>query len=328
MNDGRTNRGASSSSSQSPPQPHYDGNDEPRRPGTADSDLFGADATSEGLAEPLSFKRKQKGRGAFGLGLLTSLTGARPDSSNTRTAGDVEPRVSENIHTSNRMAGSADNTVPISKVGAPLDWYVEGPGRRVGYEDLTAIDWIFEYTKERTRLRVLSSSGSGLLGHAKRLLDASQEWIILALTGILVGVLAAVIDITTDWLGDLKGGYCSTANGGAFYLNKHFCCLGYDDDAQCMGWRPWAAALHISSSGGKWAIEYVFFIIFSVWSLFAHPRTPSSYEYSLMRSRWSLLFAPSSWYRSIRFMRDTAVYPRSRLYWEVLSSRISLECGR
>ncbi|KAK7736303.1 chloride channel [Cytospora paraplurivora] len=249
MNDGRTNRGASSSSSQSPPQSHYDGNDEPHRPGTEDSDLFGEDPISEGLAEPLSFKRKQKGRSAFGLGLVTSLTGSRPGSSNTRTIGDVEPRVSENIHNSHRRAGSADNLGTISKVGAPLDWYVEGPGRRVGYEDLTAIDWIFEYTKERTRLRVLNSSGSGLLGHAQRLLDASQEWIILALTGILVGVLAAVIDITTDWLGDLKGGYCSTANGGAFYLNKHFCCLGYDDDAQCMGWRPWAAALHISSAG-------------------------------------------------------------------------------
>jgi chloride channel 3/4/5 len=45
------------------------------------------------------------------------------------------------------------------------------------------------------------------------------------LTGIAVGVLATGIVITTDWLGDLKAGYCSIVGGGAFYLNKGFCCL-------------------------------------------------------------------------------------------------------
>ncbi len=107
-----------------------------------------------------------------------------------------------------------------SKDGVPLDWYVEGPGRRVGYEDLTAIDWIFEYTKERQRLRVLYSSATGLLGYAQQFLDASQVWVILILTGMAVGTLAAGIDVTTDWLGDLKYGYCSSRDGGTFYLSK------------------------------------------------------------------------------------------------------------
>lgn len=229
---------------------------------------------SDGIAEPISFKRKQKARSAFGLGLITSLTGSRPgsqggfrpgSSSTGRATEDQDPSILENIHTSPGRRGDTNgDPSATTKAGAPLDWYVEGPGRRVGYEDLTAIDWIFEYTKERTRLRVLYSSGSGLLGYAQRLLDASQEWIILVLTGLLVGALAAGIDITTDWLGDLKTGYCSTKDGGAFYLNKHFCCLGYDEGAQCMGWRPWAAALHVSSGGGKWVVEYFFFIILSV----------------------------------------------------------------
>ncbi len=147
----------------------------------------------------------------------------------------------------------------------PLDWYVEGPGRRVGYEDLTAIDWIFEYTKERQRLRALYSRAGGVLGYAQQLLDASQVWIVLVLTGLAVGAIAAAIDVTTDWLGDLKAGYCSAGpDGGAFYLNRGFCCMGYDDGANCRGWTPWAAALGISSESGKWVIEYFFFVMFSV----------------------------------------------------------------
>lgn len=117
--------------------------------------------------------------------------------------------------------------------GGPLDWYAEGPGRRVGYDDLTAIDWTFEYTKERQRLRVLYSRAKGLVGQFQQLADASQIWLVLVATGLAVGVLAASIDIVSDWLGDLKTGYCRNGpGGGKFYLNKGFCCWGHE------GWEP------------------------------------------------------------------------------------------
>ena len=116
-----------------------------------------------------------------------------------------------------------------------MDWYVEGPGRRVGYDDLTAIDWIFEYTKERQRLRVLQSNAKGLLGYAVQLVDASQIWLVLIATGLAAGVLAAGIDIASDWLGDLKTGYCKSGpEGGKFYLNREFCCWGLDGKASYM----------------------------------------------------------------------------------------------
>lgn len=112
------------------------------------------------------------------------------------------------------------------KDGVPLDWYTEGPGRRVGYDDMTAIDWIFEYTKERQRIRLLSSGSKGLWKQLRLLLDASQVWIVLIATGIAVGILAACIDIASNWLGDIKTGYCKS--DGSYYLNKSFCCWGYD----------------------------------------------------------------------------------------------------
>lgn len=142
---------------------------------------------------------------------------------------------------------------------------MEGPGRRVGYDDLTAIDWIFEYAKERQRLRYLYSGASGMVGYLKQLVDASQIWLILVATGIMSGWIAAFIDVASDWLGDLKTGYCSNIDGdGKFYLNKGFCCWGYTELSQCHDWHPWSNALGVASRGGSWVIEYLFFIVFSV----------------------------------------------------------------
>ncbi|MDI1488914.1 MAG: chloride channel [Ramalina farinacea] len=166
---------------------------------------------------------------------------------------------SSNGHVAN---GSAFND---TKEGGALDWYTEGPGRRVGYDDLTAIDWIFEYTKERQRLRYLYSKATGLVGYAQQVLDASQIWIILIATGVAAGVLAASIDVASDWLGDLKTGFCKTGSGGGnFWLNRGFCCWGHDEWAQCQGWTAWGRALRIKSNAGQFIVEYIFFLVFSV----------------------------------------------------------------
>ncbi|KAH8894920.1 voltage gated chloride channel [Thozetella sp. PMI_491] len=224
-----------------------------------DGDILGDDPLSENLTEPLSFKRKQK-RSMFSqpARLLTAFTGANPVPSSRRSPQPVTTGIGM------RPEGSGSSILnSATKDGVPLDWYVEGPGRRVGYENLTAIDWIFEYTKERQRLRVLYSSATGLLGYAQQFLDASQVWVVLVLTGLAVGSVAAGIDVATDWLGDLKYGYCSTTDGGAFYLNKGFCCFGYDDHSSCQGWTRWSAALGISGAG-YWYIEYFFFLLLAV----------------------------------------------------------------
>ncbi|KAF4638045.1 hypothetical protein G7Y89_g23 [Cudoniella acicularis] len=253
----------SSSSSQSPPTAQI-----------VDDDSENDDPLDSG--ETVSFKRKQKQ--PSGLRFLSAFTSNGTASRQTTPS----PRSGTPNTTGLNIIGAgidgSHNT--NAKDGGPLDWYVEGPGRRVGYEDLTAIDWIFEYTKERQRLRVLYSSATGLLGYARQLLDASQIWIVLILTGLAAGVFAAAIDVASDWLGDLKTGYCSAGeDGGRFYLNKFFCCYGYDGISQCRDWRPWSLALHITSSGGIWFIEYFFFISFSV--LFALSASVLVKEYAL-----------------------------------------------
>lgn len=230
----------------------------------ADIDVLAEDPIRGSLEEPMSFKRKQKpGMLSSSARFLSAIAG--------RPSNPASPHSGSRTGTPSRRGdgfaspSGAHIYNESSKDGAPPDWYIEGPGRRVAYDDLTAIDWIFEYTKERQRLRVLDSNSNGLVGVLQRFADASQVWVILILTGLAVGALAAGINITTDWLADLKTGYCSSGpEGGAFYLNKAFCCWGYEEASQCQGWTPWAQAVGISSTQGKWILEYIVFLFFSV----------------------------------------------------------------
>ncbi|KAH0536874.1 hypothetical protein FGG08_006277 [Glutinoglossum americanum] len=189
----------------------------------------------ESSSEPrISFKRRAKPTSLLPKFLSNPLESIRRPSpspaptssqqhSNRSQPSSVLPAEDAILHT---LDTSTDNTTHFNgtKDGGPLDWYVEGPGRRVGYDDLTAIDWIFEYTKERQRLRILQSNTKGLLGYAAQLVDASQIWLVLIATGIAAGVLAAGIDIVSDWLGDLKMGYCP--------LTKHHYLAGADAQPQ------------------------------------------------------------------------------------------------
>lgn len=227
------------------------------------------DPFREDLNTPLSFKRKPKPSVLSGTSRFFSALTGSPSAPRQETPSPhrrLRPRDSSiSVATGSPHRSQSVNVNAASKDGVSHDWYTEGPGRRVGYEDMTAIDWIFEYTKERQRLRVLSSSASGILGYFQHFLDASQVWIILVLTGLLVGAIAAGIDVTSDWLGDLKLGFCSSGpEGGHFYLNKSFCCYGYDQGSKCAGWKYWSEALGVHAAGGRWFIEYFFYLLFSV----------------------------------------------------------------
>ena len=185
----------------------------------------------------VSFKRKPQPRPRFGISNLLPTLSPIPSRTNSpdprllrdRARGLREQASQNGSNTSLRLTDTVQDNWNGSKDGNALDWNVEGPGRRVGYDDLTAIDWIFEYSKERLRLRVLISSTPGVMGYVRQLLDASHVWVVLIMTGVAVGFLAAAINIAGDWLGDIKSGYCKTGDGGGrFYLNKQFCCWGHD----------------------------------------------------------------------------------------------------
>jgi len=116
-------------------------------------------------------------------------------------------------------------------------------------------------------------------------MDISQSWIVLSIVGeflpgpsvrlwlrdspsapsafdpsslgVCIGVNAAVISIVTEWLSDIKFGYCSDG----WWLNEQFCCWEIEGEEVdgCDSWHPWS---HIML--GRWFV----FVMFAVRAFF------------------------------------------------------------
>ncbi|KAH8119059.1 chloride channel [Phellopilus nigrolimitatus] len=136
------------------------------------------------------------------------------------------------------------------------------------YEDFTTIDWIEDSILERNRrlrtARRVDSTHHGPNGkitiswiwvQVLRAITASQTWLIVSLAGVCIGINAALISIITEWLSDVKMGYCSDG----WWLNQQFCCWEIEgDENACDSWHPW------SNVGlARWLIYVLFAGLFS-----------------------------------------------------------------
>ncbi|GJE92775.1 Cl-channel protein [Phanerochaete sordida] len=137
------------------------------------------------------------------------------------------------------------------------------------YEDFTTIDWVQDSIIERNRRirksKELHSIHRGPRGEVtlrwiwvqlKRVLDAGQSWLVVSLVGACIGVNAALISIITEWLSDLKNGYCYDG----WWLNQQFCCweIEYEDENGCESWHPWSDVVL-----AQWIIYVLFAATFS-----------------------------------------------------------------
>ncbi|POR39095.1 Chloride channel protein [Tolypocladium paradoxum] len=127
------------------------------------------------------------------------------------------------------------------------------------YEDFTTIDWVQDAAREQARRQSRRKRAAGLYergqpGWRYRLwasYDAAQGWIVVTIIGAAIGLNAAFLNIATEWLSDIKLGYCTTA----FYLNENFCCWGEDNGkACCPHWHRWA---------GFEPLNYFIYIVFA-----------------------------------------------------------------
>lgn len=99
------------------------------------------------------------------------------------------------------------------------------------YEDFTTIDWVQDAIHEQAQRRAKRRDGSGFwdqegtFGWRRKVresYDAGQAWLVITIVGAVIGLISAILNIITEWLSDIKLGYCTTA----FYLNEQFCCWG------------------------------------------------------------------------------------------------------
>lgn len=125
------------------------------------------------------------------------------------------------------------------------------------YEDFTTIDWVQDAAKEQLRRKVRRKETAGFFERGGRAgwryriwesYEAAQGWIVVTLIGAAIGLNAAFLNIITEWLSDVKLGYCKTA----FYLNESFCCWGEDNG--CADWHRWSSIA---------PVNYVLYILFA-----------------------------------------------------------------
>ncbi|RJE18790.1 Chloride channel [Aspergillus sclerotialis] len=138
------------------------------------------------------------------------------------------------------------------------------------YEDFTTIDWVQDAVHEQARRKAKRREmgfwdTEGTFGWRRKVsesYDAGQAWLVITLVGAAIGLNSALLNIITEWLSDVKLGYCTTA----FYLNEQFCC--WEAEGGCPEWRSWTSV---------WPINYVLYIFFAMLFAFIAARLVKSF---------------------------------------------------
>lgn len=176
----------------------------------------------------------------------TSFSVARPQLSRRPS---VSSRLSFAVSTVERGEGSGSN--------APAEEQIEEEIAEIKrYEDFTTIDWVQDAAQERLRRKARRRTTASAFDRGRtswryklwESYDAAQGWIVVTLIGAAIGLNAALLSVITEWLSDIKLGYCTTG----FYLNENFCCWGEDNG--CDDWHRWT---------GFAPANYVIYIMFA-----------------------------------------------------------------
>jgi chloride channel 3/4/5 len=89
------------------------------------------------------------------------------------------------------------------------------PDERVWYDQFTSTDWVHDTIADSYRVKAIQSRRD-FWGRAYAIYDASQGWILSALCGFLIAIVAYIVNITEATIFDFKDGYCARA----WYLSE------------------------------------------------------------------------------------------------------------
>lgn len=96
---------------------------------------------------------------------------------------------------------------------------------------------IHDFINEKTRSHVLEMEHQREQnGHWAQYLYIAKIYIVLITMGVGAGLIAASLDLSVEWLSDLKFGFCTNA----WYLTREMCCrFGEEDEVQHCSYREW-----------------------------------------------------------------------------------------
>ncbi|CAM1502978.1 Fc.00g077540.m01.CDS01 [Cosmosporella sp. VM-42] len=147
---------------------------------------------------------------------------------------------------------------------------------RVWYDQFTSTDWVHDAIADSYRVKELRRR-KDFWGRTRLLFDGAQGWILSALCGFVIALMAYTVDVSESTVFDFKDGYCDPA----WYLNRRKCC----PDGPCENWRTWSEALNYHPFGKKWT-NFTIYMVFvlslallSCWTaLWTKTVVPSAYR--------------------------------------------------
>lgn len=121
---------------------------------------------------------------------------------------------------------------------------------RVWYDQFTSTDWVHDSIADAYRAKALRSR-TDFWGRVHLLFDGAQGWVLSAVVGFVVAVIAYAINVSEQVLFDWKDGYCQTS----WYLSEKRCCpLG-----DCTDWVSWSEIVADWPLAAKWR-EWIVYI--------------------------------------------------------------------
>jgi len=121
---------------------------------------------------------------------------------------------------------------------------------RLWYDQFTSTDWVHDSIADSYRVKQLRAR-KDFYGRLGVLFDGAQGWILSAVVGFSVAVIAYCVNIAEGTVFDFKDGYCSTN----WTFRERACC----PHGACTAWRPWSEVLGGSGVGADW-IEFIVYL--------------------------------------------------------------------
>ncbi|CAJ2509863.1 Uu.00g057630.m01.CDS01 [Anthostomella pinea] len=154
------------------------------------------------------------------------------------------------------------------------------PDERIWYDQFTSTDWVHDSIADAYRVRQLRHR-KDWWGRLVVLFDGAQGWILSAVVGFLVAVLAYCVDVAETTMFDFKDGYCAKA----WYLREKRCC----PHGPCTDWRSWSEVMGGHPLGEAWTDFGIYLIAVVLFSVIACLLTlttktvvPSAYRMSTL----------------------------------------------
>ncbi|KAJ5151203.1 uncharacterized protein N7482_010455 [Penicillium canariense] len=148
--------------------------------------------------------------------------------------------------------GRPESLPPSAKDGLTASSFLD---ERTWYDQFTSTDWVHDSIADGARLRQLRQR-KDLRGRLLAWFDGAQGWVLVAVIGCITAVIAYVVDVTEDWVFDMKMGYCAHS----LLASKSKCC---GEGFTCTNWRSWSQIFRPSSTENQW-VNFAMFVIWVV----------------------------------------------------------------